>query len=145
MGLLQNPITTDEGLEEALSERLKSEREADAKKYEGWTSPEDLKKIQDGHAAELKKQQDAAAKAAEYKTELTKTRIALEAGLPAKYASRITGDDEKAWKEDAKELAKDFAAAKRSAPIGNPEPSDAGNGRATARAYKDMVAALCNN
>ena len=39
------------------------------------------------------------------------------------YADRLMGETEEEWKKDAETLAKDFAAAHASAPLGSPEPS----------------------
>lgn len=147
MANLEKPITTQEELNAVIGERLQRERDSAAKRYEGWKSPEDLKKLEEAHSkalsdlaiakdAEIKTLQDAAAKSQQdiadkdkllvesekYKTELVKTRIALAAGLDMKYVDRIKGENEEEWKADAEMLAKDFAAAHRTPPIGNPEP-----------------------
>ena len=139
MALLEKPITTQEEIDAIIGDRLKREREASAKKYEGWTSPEDRKKLEDGHAVELKKLQDAAAaqeaaikekdaliaEGNRYKTDLEKTRIALNAGLKAEYADRLRGENADEWKADAELLAKDFKAAHQTGPLGNPDPKPA--------------------
>jgi len=131
------PIETQEQFDAAISERLKREKEAQAKRYEGWTSPEALQKLTDEHAKRIKELEDAAAatqqtlaekdaeiaKGAKYRADLVKTRIALAAGLRMEYADRLRGETEEEWKEDAKVLAKDFAQAHYSAPIGNAEPT----------------------
>ena len=136
MGQLEKPITTQEELDALIGERLKRERETSAKRYEGYISPDELKKIQDAHAAELKGLQDAAeatkamieekdkliADGNKYKTDLEKTRIAINAGLKAEYASRLQGETAEDWKADAELLAKDFASARSAAPLGSSEP-----------------------
>lgn len=38
------PITTQEQLDGIITERLKRDREAQSKKYDGWISPEDYQK-----------------------------------------------------------------------------------------------------
>lgn len=135
------PITTQEELDAIISERLKRERETSAKRFEGWTSPEDLEKLNSTHAAELKKLQDAAAndakklaekdaelaKSAQYKTDLEKTRIALAAGLKIDYADRLRGENAEEWKKDAELLAKDFKTAQVLAPLGDPDPKPGNN------------------
>ena len=129
-------IETQEQFDAAISERLKRERESITKKYEGWTSPEDLQKMQEEHASQIRTLEEAAtatqeqltekdnqiAESAKYKTDLEKTRIALAAGLDMKYADRLRGENAEEWKEDAEALAKDFAAAHTSAPLGSNEP-----------------------
>ena len=136
MATLEKPITTQEELDSLIGERLKRERETAAKRYEGYISPDDLKKIQDTHAAEIKSLQDAAdkvkavieekdkliAEGNKYRTDLEKTRIAINAGLKAEYASRLQGENAEQWKQDAEMLAKDFASARGGAPLGSPEP-----------------------
>lgn len=150
MALLEKPITTQEEIDAIIGERLKRERETSAKKYEGWISPEDQKKLTDGHAAELKKLQDAAAaqeaaikekdaliaEGNRYKTDLEKTRIALNAGLKAEYADRLRGGNADEWKADAELLAKDFKAAHQAAPLGNPDPGPASQSTTQANGKK---------
>lgn len=154
------PITTQEEFDAAIKERLKRDREAQAKKYEGWTSPDDLKKITDEHDKKVKAFEDAAAKdaqtiadkdkqiaeSARYRTDLAKTRIALAAGLKIDYADRLRGESEKEWQADAEALAKDFAAAHRTAPIGSSEPVPAGGKTskqsAENAAYRSMLSGI---
>ena len=135
------PINTQEEFDAAIGERLSRDRESQAKKYEGWTSPEDLKKITDAHEAEIKKLTDAAAeseakiknlneeiaKGNTYRADLEKTRIAIAHGLDIKYADRLRGETREEWEADAKDLAKDFAAyasaQNQPAPLGSPGTS----------------------
>lgn len=135
------PINTQEEFDSAIGERLSRDRESQAKKYEGWTSPEDLKKITDAHEAEIKKLTDAAAesetkiknlneeiaKGNTYRADLEKTRIAIAQGLDIKYADRLRGETREEWEADAKDLAKDFAAyasaQNQPAPLGSPGAS----------------------
>lgn len=135
MAELEKAITTQEELDEIIKDRVARAKESAAKKFEGWIPPEDSEKT----TAELQRQIEALqkavaeaettikerdasiAEAARYKTDLDKTRIAIAAGLDAKYASRLQGDDAEAWKKDAEELARDFAAAKKYVPIGTSE------------------------
>lgn len=154
MAALERAITTQEELDAVIGERLKRERETSAKKYEGWTSPDDLKKITDEHGKAIKKLQDAAAEAektlaekdkqiaegAKYKTDLEKTRIALAAGLPEKYASRLVGENADEWKADAEAMAKDFAP-KQVAPLGNPDPTPKAE-KSERDAYRSMLKGL---
>lgn len=148
------PITTQEELDAVIGERLKRERETSAKKYEGWTSPDDLKKITDEHNKAIKKLQDAAAEAEKtlaekdkliadsehYRTDLEKTRIALAAGLPERYATRLVGENADEWKADAEAMAKDFAPAKP-APLGNPDPKPAAQ-KTERDAFKGMLKSM---
>lgn len=137
MAELEKAITTQEELNAVIGERLKREKETAEKRYADWTSPEDLQKLNEEHAAALKKYEDAAAEtqkileekdkeiaeSARYKADLEKTRIALAAGLDAKFADRLRGENTEEWTKDAKELAKDFAASHSAPPLGSSEPA----------------------
>ena len=129
-------IETQEQFDEMISERLKRERESNEKKYEAYMSPDDLQKLKDSYEAKIKSLEDAAnttqktldekdAKIAEcekYRTDLEKTRIALKAGLRMEYADRLRGETAEEWQKDAETLAKDFASAHQTAPLGSNEP-----------------------
>ena len=52
---------------------------------------------------------------AEMKLKALKTKVAMDAGLPADLADRLTGDDEDALKADAEKLAS-FVGSKKVAP-----------------------------
>ena len=111
MANLEKPITTQEELDAVIKDRLSRERESAAKRYEGWVSPEDVEKLKEEHAKEVKALQDAAAaseqtikdkdaaiaESAKYKTDLEKTRIALAAGLKIDYADRLRGENAEEW------------------------------------------------
>lgn len=143
------PINTQEEFDAAISERLARE----AKKYEGYTSPEDLEKIKaehDGKIADLSGQIDTVnkqlaekdksieerdAKIKGYETNSVKMRIAREAGLSYEAADYLQGDDEESIKKSAESL-KSLIGNKPAPPLGDPEP-DAGNGKD--EAYKKML------
>lgn len=152
------PIETQEQLDALIKERLQRDREAQAKKYEGWISPERLKEITDAHEAELKKLTDAVAaseqtiaakdkeiaESAHYRTDLAKTKIALAAGLRIDHADRLRGETEEEWKADAEVLAKDFAATQsHTAPLRNPEAG--GNKGGTREQFANFAAEIFNN
>lgn len=112
-------ITTQEEFDAAITARLTRERETVAKKYEGYTSPEDLQKIKADyekqigeltkaaetakttHAAELAERDRTIAK---YETDSVKTRIAHEIGLPYELAARLTGETEDDIRQDAETI-----------------------------------------
>lgn len=100
-------IESQEQLDAVLKDRLTRERESSAKKYEGYTSPDDLQKLKDSYEAKIKALEDAAqttqqtldqkdaqiADGEKYRTDLEKTRIAINAGLDIKYADRLRGEN----------------------------------------------------
>ncbi|MBR4681588.1 MAG: hypothetical protein IKP03_10900 [Fibrobacter sp.] len=145
------PIETQEQFDAAIKDRLTRDREAYAKRFEGFKSPEDVQAITDQLNSKIKSLEDAAAatqaviaekdaKIAEgetYRTDLEKTRIAVAAGLDMKYAKRLNGSTAEEWKKDAEELAKDFRTAHTFPPLGNPEPS--GSGKATRTQFADWL------
>lgn len=111
------PITTQEDLNNIIENRLKRDREATAKRYEGWISPEDHQKaIADANKAldDYKKAHegdeqtiaDLTAKNKAYETASLKSRIAHEVGLSYEWISRISGDDEDSIRADAESLKK---------------------------------------
>ena len=66
------------------------------------------------------------AASAQYRTDLEKTRIAIAAGLRLDYVDRLRGSNAEEWKADAEKLAKDFAMAHATAPLGSGEPTSSG-------------------
>lgn len=107
-----NPITTQEQLDSIIGERLKREKESTAKKYEGWMSPDDAKKVKDGYEKQIadmktaaessakkyadydKQLSDRDAKIKNYETASVKARVAHETGLSYDAIQFLQGDDE---------------------------------------------------
>jgi hypothetical protein len=111
------PINTQEELDKIITSRLARDREATAKRYEGWVSPEDhqsaidnankaLEDYKKAHEGDEKTIADLTAKNKAYETAATKSRIAHEVGLSFEWLDRIKGDDEKSIREDAESLKK---------------------------------------
>lgn len=117
------PINTQEEFDTAIGERLKRERETLEKKFEGYTSPDDVAKLKgtyDTKIADLNKSleeantkisghdktvQELNAKIKGYETDSAKTRIALEEGLSFEFAQRLTGTTEEEIRKDAQAFA----------------------------------------
>ena len=99
-------ITTQEELDSIIKDRLKRDREAQTKKFDGWISPEDHQKAIDeankalndykaAHDGDDKTIADLTAKLQDYETASLKSRIAHEVGLSYEWIGRISGTDEK--------------------------------------------------
>lgn len=150
------PIETQEQLNEVIGERLrKAEEKAMAKAKEQFADYEDLKKQVTDFQEQIQKLTDTVsesekklaekdaelAESASYRTDLEKTRIAIEAGLKMEYASRLQGETAEEWKADAQALAKDFASSHVAAPLGSNEPALTSESQEQA-AWKSMLADL---
>lgn len=137
------PINTQEEFDAAIKSRIeqakRSEKEAQAKNYEGWTSPDDLAKIKAEYDEKIKgfetSQNDSAAKLAQYEKDIAerdtkikgyessnlKSKIAHEMGIPYELAGRLTGDDETAIRKDAESLSKIIKSNTHHAPAADKE------------------------
>lgn len=145
------PIETQEQFDARISDRLARDRKTYAKQFQedliakGWKSPEELETLTADYVSQIDALKNAAAETekimaakdaeiaegAKYRTDLAKTRIALNAGLRLEFADRLKGETEEEWKKDAESLAKYMAPAVPSAaPLGNPE---AGGGSSATR------------
>lgn len=109
-------IETQEALDAIIKNRLerntRSVTEEVTKKYEGYISPDELKKHTDQITAlteKLKESEtkiaDLTAKNSAYEAASVKAKIAQEAGLPIELASRLSGSTEEELKKDAQALA----------------------------------------
>ena len=131
-------IETQEQLDKVIGDRLRQEREAvekkyegymsqeeAAKKYEGFLSPEDAKKKYEGYLApEEAAKKDAQIKS--YETASVKARIANEVGLPYEMAARLSGEDEESIRKDAQALQKLMGSRRQTAPLADPEGDKGG-------------------
>ncbi len=158
MGLLEKPITTQEDLDALIGDRLKRDREAQAKKYEGWLSPEkqeeaakaskkqinDLtKQIEDQEKkyADMEQQsQILQAQNHKYETDLVKQRVANELGLDWGLADRLTGETEDDIRKDAENL-KSLLGTNTAAPPLRTYEADKGT-RTTETAWKDVLSQM---
>lgn len=114
-------IETQEELDGIIEKRLARERDASAKRYEGYLSPEDHKKALDeaiakerkafeefkkAHEEDAKTIEELSAKNKSLETAELKSRIAHELGLSYEWIGRISGDDETSIRADAESLKK---------------------------------------
>ena len=125
-------ITTQEDFDNAIKDRLERERRAAAAPFADYQQIKaDLAtlKTQSGQKdtiiAQLQKDLQGA------RADLAKTRIAMEKGLPAELAARLTGETEEDLRKDADTLAALFSDKK-----GGAEPSRSHEPARGARAGK---------
>lgn len=151
------PINTQEEFNEAIKERLARE----AKKFEGYKSPNELKQIDADWQKKLdeqKKELDTAngtiaerdktiaerdAKIKGYETDSVKRRIAREVGLPDDAVDYLKGEDAEALKKSAESLKQIIGDKPTAPPLADPEPAAAGGGAdINDAAYKKMLKGL---
>ena len=134
------PIESQDQLDAIVGERVARAKDSARKEFEGWVSPDELTKqtadlnqkmgVLDSQVKALTEERDTlnkqleekADQIAKYEADSVKTKIAINAGLRMEYANRLRGETEEEWKADAEALAKDFAAAHQTPPLGNSEP-----------------------
>ena len=138
------PIETQEALDAIIKDRIerakKSAADETAKKYEGYLSPDDVKKHTDQITAltdKLKESEtkiaDLTAKNSAYEIASVKTKIAHEVGLPYELADRLSGTTEEEIRKDADALSK-FAMHPQATPSFSPETPPAASADAAYRA-----------
>ena len=117
-------IETQEQFDERIKERIERAEKHAREEFKGWTSPDDLKALNEKHAGEIKALNEKhskelekyagydekfAAQASEIKglkTSALKSRIAMEKHLPADAVEFLLGDDEETISASAEKLAK---------------------------------------
>ena len=146
------PITTQEDFQarvnDIVQERLRREREAANKRYEGWMSPEDHQRalnevtkafddFKKAHATDEQTIADLTAKTKAYETASLKSRISHEVGLPWGSADFLTGEDEESIRTSAETLKSlvGTAPAGNVLPLKDPE-SGSGTGTSTRDKFK---------
>lgn len=138
------PIETQEALDAIIKDRIdrakKSAADEAAKKYEGYLSPDDVKKHTDQIAAlteKLKESEtkiaDLTAKNSAYEIASVKTKIAHEVGLPYELADRLSGTTEEEIRKDADALSM-FAMHPQATPSFSAETPPAASADAAYRA-----------
>lgn len=146
------PITTQEALDNIISERLKRDREKYADKFADYDALKGKLSDYEKQFAELNKQLETLSakekeietlKAAnqKYETDSVKTRLAHEAGLPYGSTKFITGSTEEEIKGSINELLSFVKTTTPPAPLANPEPVITKEGQANA-ANKALLSKL---
>lgn len=133
-------IETQEDFDKAIQKRLAQKDREAAEKYQKYLSPDDVEKLKIEYEGKLTKAEEAL-KAANEKiaghdqivsdlttratmaeSDLLKSRIAHESGVPFELAGRLVGSNEEELKADAEKFAS-FLAPKSAPPL---HTSDAG-------------------
>lgn len=148
------PITTQEQLDQIISDRLKRERETVSRKYGDYDDlkskvaayetdisgySKSLQEANEKLAAHDRELAERDAKIKGYETASVKTRIAHEAGLPYELAGRLTGEDEDAIRKDAEHLSRLIGQTVPAAPLASTE---SGTTDTRTAALKNTLAAL---
>lgn len=151
MAALEKAIETQEELDTIIAKRIKREQEKLAKEKEEAvaeankklkdyekqiaTFAEKAKETESKEAETTKKINELEGKIKGYETTTIKTRIAHELGIPYELAERLSGEDEKAIRKDAENLAKIISTKKH-----DPAPSKSTeSGDAKASAYATIL------
>lgn len=156
---LETPITTQEQLDSVIQERVDkvvaSKAARDAKKYEAYTSPDDLKALTEKYDKQIGDLNSALSAANEkaakydadiaerdakikgYETAAVRTKVGHEAGLPYELHSRLVGETEDEIRKDAESLAK-IMKAQAAPPLAAPEKPVTKRDEQKA-AYKSML------
>lgn len=123
------PINTQEEFDERLKDRLARAESKVRDEYKGWLSPDEVKKLKDSHAEDLKKYEGYGEKFTAQQTRIhelevgaLKTKIALGKNLPMDAIEFLQGDDEKSINESADKLSK-LSTPKVTGFTKSPEPA----------------------
>lgn len=125
-------IKTQEEFETRLAERLSQKERSVRKEYEGYLSPDDIKKIKKDYQGQIDtlsgdksaletKIKDYEGKVAKYEADSVKTRIAAEMGLAPEFIDRLKGETEDELRKDAELLS---SYSKVVPPLANTEVTD---------------------
>lgn len=147
-------INTQEEFDTAIKERLERQDKKTREEFKGWTSPDDLKALNEKHQSELKTLTEAHQKELEkyagydervaaYESKIKglevsalKTRIASEKKLPFDAIEFLQGDDEKSITESADRLSKLSATSHTQGYVRSTEQPE---GDTKAQALKQML------
>lgn len=140
------PITTQEAFDSAISERLKRDREKIEAKFADYGELKTKVADYEKQFAELNKQletlgakdkeiESLKATNLKYETDMVKTRLAHEAGLPYGSTKYINGSTEEEIKQSIDEFKAFVKTSAPVAPLANPEPviTEAGKNEARNR------------
>lgn len=159
-------ITTQEQLDNIISERLKRERETTEKKVresiekeylEKYGDYEELKTRSDEYGKQIeefnqtikdnsdklagyeKSSKEAQEKLKKYEMDSMKMKIAHETGIPFELASRLSGEDEAAIRKDAEGMSRFISNRRKPAPLASTEPEKLDNRQIAMKSMLDNL------
>ena len=149
------PINTQEDFDAAIKDRLARHTTsvtADVeKKYEGYISPDEKKKLTDQIDTlntQLKEKEtsitDLTAKNKAFETASLKAKIAAEKGIPYELANKLSGETEAEIKADAETFSKFLGSSQPTQPLFNPEKGGSGTTSSTDAALLSVLGELTN-
>lgn len=146
------PIETQEALDGIIGERLKRDREAQAKKYESYIKPEDyaakckeyddtiagLQKSIEDNKSIAEELESAKSQIKSYEIGSVKTKVAHEMGLPYELAGRLKGETEEDIRKDA-ETMKGLFPKKAAPPLRSNEPDSVDSNKVAMKKMLDEL------
>lgn len=124
------PINTQEEFNQAISQRLEQARNAERQKFADYDSIKtQLEGLQQDVAAKDTTIADLQGQLKTSRSDLVKTRIALEKGLPQELCSRLVGETEEELRADADKLAGLMTKKKTPPPMKEPEGEPPGSSK----------------
>lgn len=150
------PITTQEDFDSRLQERLEQKERSVSKRYEGYTSPDDLEKLKKEYDDQISSLNDKInafknveneideykKKIAQYESDSVKTRYAIKEGIPLDLVDRIRGTTEEEIEADVKKLSSMIGSATRKVPLATEEVTLSKDEIESAKrdeAYRDII------
>lgn len=137
------PITTQEELNQVIGQRLEQARNAERQKFADYDNIKtSLTSLQKDVAAKDTTIADLQGQLKSSRTDLAKTRIALEKGIPVELCSRLTGETEEEIRKDADTLAAFIGKPKKDPPPKKEtetEESKSGSGMKNRAALKSLL------
>ena len=135
-------ITTQEEFNSRISQRLEEARNSVRQQFADYdTIKKDLETAKEKSKKDDETIKDLQSQLKGTRSDLAKTRIALEKGLPVEMSTRLTGETEDEIRKDAEALSALFGKPKGPAPLRDPEPG-AGGGKESA--LRSLLAEIKN-
>lgn len=136
------PINTQEEFDSRIKERLEQARNGVRQQFADYeTIKNDLAALNEESGKKDATISDLTNQLKGSRTELAKTKIALEKGLPVEMGARLTGETEDDIRKDAEALSALFKKQKTPAPL---KESDPGNGDNKDAAMRELLNGLKN-